>query len=70
MNEYKIGDYGQASFKFDKKGFKGGITAYGTIKDINGKYLLFEDNDGFPYLVKKEKFNFTKDESPRSNKTI
>ena len=63
-----IGDFGEGSFKFTKKGFNGGITAYGTIKDIDGKYLIFEDNDGFPYLVKKDKFNFKKDESPLRNR--
>lgn len=59
-NELKIGDFGEASFKFEKKGFKGGVTAYGTIKDMDGKYILFVDNDEIPYLVRKDKFLFTK----------
>jgi hypothetical protein len=56
----KIGDFGKASFKYDKKGFKGGLIAYGTIKDMDGKYLIFEDNDGYIYLVQKNKFEFEK----------
>lgn len=60
-DKYQIGDQGFGSFKFEKKGFKGGVTAFGTIKDIDGKYVLFVDADDFPYLVRKEKFNFTKE---------
>ena len=59
-DKYEIGDYGEASFKYEKKGFKGGVTAVGTIKDMDGKYLIFEDNDGYCYLVRKDKFNFEK----------
>ena len=57
----EIGDYGKASFKYSKKGFEGGLTAYGTIKDMDGKYLIFEDNDGYNYLVRKDKFVFNKE---------
>ncbi len=60
MDEIKIGDYGEASFRYEKKGFKGHITAFGTIKDIDGRYLLFEDNDSYPYLVRKDKIKFVK----------
>jgi hypothetical protein len=61
--KYNIGDTGTASFKFTKKGFNGGITAHGTIRDMDGKYVLFVDSDEYPYLVRKEKFNFEKDEA-------
>jgi glutamate racemase len=57
MADLKINDFGEASFKYEKKGFKGGITAHGTIKDIDGKYILFVDTEDFPYLVRKDKFN-------------
>jgi hypothetical protein len=60
-DKIEIGDYGKGSFKYEKKGFKGGLTAMGIIKDMDGKYLLFEDNDGFNYLVKKDKFEFEKE---------
>ena len=60
MDKLEIGDFGEASFKYDKKGFKGGLTAFGTIKDMDGKYLIFEDNDGYIYLVRKDKFVFEK----------
>jgi hypothetical protein len=55
MNE---GDFGRAKFPQEKKGFVSGIDAYGTIKSIEKRYILFEDNDGFPYLVDKKDFQF------------
>ena len=58
MIEYKIGDFGLAKFAIDKKGFKGPIETYGRIKDIDGKYILFVDNDEFPYLIRRDKFIF------------
>jgi hypothetical protein len=58
MNEYQIGNFGLAKFTIDKKGFKGLMECYGKIKDIDGKYLLFEDNDGYNYLIRKDKFTF------------
>jgi len=57
MNE---GDFGRAKFPQEKKGFIGGIDAYGFIKSMDKGYVLFEDNDGFPYLVNKKDFQFTK----------
>jgi hypothetical protein len=60
MNELKVGDYDEAHFKYEKKKFKGGVTCYGEIKDMDGKYVLFVDNDEFPYLVRKDKFLFVK----------
>jgi hypothetical protein len=60
-DKIEIGDTGEASFKYEKKGFKGGLTAHGTIKDIDGKFVLFVDNDDFPYLVRKDKFLFVKE---------
>jgi len=56
----EIGDYGKAKFPIEKKGFKGGIVAYGVIKSIEKKYILFEDNDGFPYLIERKDFEFKK----------
>jgi hypothetical protein len=58
MEELEIGKFGEASFKYEKKGFKGGVTAHGTIKDIDGKFILFVDTEDFPYLVRKDKFTF------------
>jgi hypothetical protein len=59
-DNYEVGDFGEASFKFTKKGFEGGVKAFGTVRDIDGKYVLFIDNDDFPYLIKKDKFSFKK----------
>lgn len=67
MNEYKIGDFGEGSFKYEKRGFKGDITAYGFIRDIDGKYILFEDNDNYPYLIRKDRFNFELKNKPDGN---
>jgi len=56
----EIGDFGQAHFPFEKKDFKGGIRAFGKIVDLDGKYVLFVDNEDYPYLVRKDKFEFIK----------
>lgn len=55
MNE---GDFGHARFPQIKKGFATTIDCYGTIKNIEDRYILFEDNDGYPYLVDKKDFEF------------
>ena len=62
MTELIIGDTGKASFKYQKKDFKGGVTANGTIRAVEIDYVMFEDNDGYLYLVKRDEFNFEKDD--------
>jgi hypothetical protein len=62
MPELEIGMFGEASFKYEKKGFKGGITAFGKIIDLDKKLVWFQDNDGYEYLVRRDKFNFKEDE--------
>jgi len=55
----EVGDFGRARFPQEKKGFIGGIDTYGRIKAIEKKFVLFEDNDGYIYLVERENFGFT-----------
>ena len=57
--DYKPGDFGIASFKYIKKGFKGGVMAYGQIKIVEKKVVLFED-DCQEYIVEKKNFTFKK----------
>ena len=64
MNDYQIGSFGLAKFKYEKKAFNGGIEAHGFIKDMDGKYVLFVDCDEFPFLVRKDKFTFEVKEKP------
>lgn len=64
MNE---GDFGEADFPQEKKGFNTRIKCFGTIKSMEKRYILFEDNDGFPYLIDKKDFIFTK--TKRNEKT-
>ena len=64
MNDYDVNDWGEVSLKFEKKGFKGGVNCYGTIKSVEKKYVLFEDHDGFLYLVEKKNFKFEKKVKP------
>jgi hypothetical protein len=59
MNEYQINSFGHAHFVIEKKGKTTPIDCYGVIKAVEKKYILFEDNDKFPYLVEKAKFQFT-----------
>lgn len=55
---YNINDTGEADFNYTKKGFKGHFNGFGKIIDIDARYVLFEDHDGFDYLVKKKDFTF------------
>ena len=57
-DDFKIGMFGRATFRIEKGKFKGGITANGNIKDMEGGYVLFVDNDDYPYLVNIKKDNF------------
>lgn len=60
MNEkYNIGEYGEATF-IVKKGWKHSITCRGRIIDQDMKNVLFVDNDGFEFIVPKNKFSFKK----------
>jgi hypothetical protein len=62
MNEYSAGDFGEATFRTNKKGFSSRITTYGTIKAVEKKVLWFTDNDGFDYLVERRHFEFERKE--------
>ena len=60
MNEYEINDFGEASFVYEKKGFRGCIKCYGTIRAIEKKVVLFFDNDDYEYLIHRKDFKFEK----------
>ncbi len=53
-------DFGHAHFPQEKKGIKTAVDCYGTIKKIEKKFVLFEDNEGFIYLIDKKEFQFEK----------
>jgi hypothetical protein len=56
MNDnLKIGLFGEA-IRLQSKYTR--ITAFGTIKELEPKFVLFVDNDGFPYLLNRKEFNF------------
>ncbi len=57
-----INDFGRARFPQSKKGFITNIDTFGIIKSLEKKYILFEDNDGFLYLIDKKDFWFDKQE--------
>ena len=63
MTDYQVGDYGIASFRFHKKKIEVGITAFGQIKAIENKVILFED-DCIEYIIDKKKFSIVKKEKP------
>jgi hypothetical protein len=58
MNEYNVGDFGEAHLIVEKKGCKRGITCTGTIQAIEKKFILFKDNDDYLYLAEKATFEF------------
>lgn len=60
MNEkFEIGDFGHAHFPSGK--FKGiAFDLFGIVKTIEPKYILFEDNDNFLYIVRRKDFQFEK----------
>jgi hypothetical protein len=62
MNDYEPGQFGEATFRTNKKGFSSRITCHGTIKAVEKKVLWFTDNDGFDYLVDRKHFSFEKKE--------
>jgi hypothetical protein len=63
MNEeYKEGDFGHAVFLYNRKCMEYSIDCYGTITSVDKKYIWFTDNDGFPYLISKKEFKFTKED--------
>ena len=49
---------GYVRIPLSKKKFIGGITCHGTIIEVDKEYILFQDNDGFEYLIAKNKFKF------------
>jgi hypothetical protein len=59
MNEIKEGSEGYARFIIGNEKIQRGVTAWVTIKEVNGEYLEFTDNDmDRVYKVKKELFKF------------
>jgi hypothetical protein len=58
--QLQIGDFGQAHLIYECKGLKRGVTAFGTIKTVEKKYVLFQDNDGYLYLCDRKTFDFNK----------
>lgn len=63
MNEYKIGQFGHSRFQVKKKGKPTtGFNGYGTIIEIESNVILFRDNDGFEFIVRKADFNFESEE--------
>lgn len=60
MAELKINDFGNARFSIRKKGVTVPFDLYGTIVDLDAKYLIFRDNDSYDYLVSRSKFEFEK----------
>jgi len=67
MSDYAIDDFGHAVFKAEKNNYNVPTDCYGTIKMIENKYVLFEDNNGTPYLVEKKKFQFERKEFKNTN---
>lgn len=63
MEDYNPGEWGIASFKYTKKGFKGALMAYGQIKAVEKKVVLFED-DFQEYIINKKEFTFKPVEKP------
>ena len=63
MDDYKVFDWGIATFP-KKKGFAGSITAFGQIKYIERKVLLFSD-DCQEYIIEKKNFTFEKKQAPK-----
>ena len=61
-NDYASGEWGMATFP-KKKGYKGNITAFGQIKVIEKKVLMFED-DFTSYLIDRKDFTFEKKNPP------
>ena len=58
--KFEVGSFGRARFPQEKKGFKSGIDAYGTIESMDKKYILFKDNDDYAYLINRDNFQFAK----------
>lgn len=63
----EIGQIVRAHFTYTKRGHKVGIDAVVTIRDIDGKYLLVVDNDNFPYLVRRDNFEWCHPEKLENN---
>ena len=56
--KFEVSDFGRARFPQEKKGFKSGIDAFGIIKSIEKRYILFQDNDDYLYLIDRKDFQF------------
>jgi hypothetical protein len=61
MNEYKVGDFGEARF-IAKRNWKFETVCYGRIITIEKNIIEFQDNDDNIYLIPKSKFKFEKHE--------
>jgi hypothetical protein len=65
MNNYQVGDWGMAHFKYHCKGLERGITAYGQILAVEKKVVLFRD-DVIEYLINRKDFEFEKNDKSHS----
>ena len=60
---YQIGDFGLAHFQVKRKGKSiTGFHGYGRIIDIDAKCVLFQDNEGFEFIVHRSGFEFQTEE--------
>lgn len=59
MDEYKIGEFGQATF-IAKKNWKAPTVCYGRITDMDSRCIEFTDNDSNVYIIPKNRFAFEK----------
>ena len=55
--DYEVNDFGIASFKYIKNGFKGELIAYGQILAIEKRVVMFRD-DCQEYLIDRKEFEF------------
>ena len=63
MDEYNTGDWGIGIFINPKNEFKGKITAFRQIIDIDRKYVLFKD-DHCEHIIERKLFTFEKKKEP------
>lgn len=63
MENYQTGDFGIASFHYNKKKIRVGIIAFGQITGIEKKVISFHD-DLQEYIIDKKDFVFEKKPEP------
>lgn len=62
-DNYVPGEWSMATFKYHKKGVLRRITAFGQIKAVERKVVLFKD-DLLEYIIEKKNFIFEKKPDP------